>query len=474
MGCIGLGQEGGLKHGHSPNPHINSSIGSIASNTNIMDSIPKGNAFDPDFPRDGASGGRLGPSSYHTSPTSVDILARGRSTPGSSRGKQAEDAHSQTQRGHTTPSMPTPMPMAAFPAMQDAPGSVPLPMSMPMATAGIHHATAPCGADVSLPFIRPTYVDLNANRVSPAGPHAHPDPNFRPIGVNNWTEILHDHTLLQYLSNSNIKEIKDHVGVLGEAIDPSAPASAPVLIAGGPYNTDDATAVWKYCDAYMRRRGQERNNRAARRSRARKESETLHWRRIALAAGAEDREFEYDAGDPAYGEGADAVGALPRETAGAIRTMRARWDAEWAAAGGGPSQLALPRLPPPGFSPGTQRQHGVLGQARTADHALGQINQQVYDHTSPTAPASMYQAGQQRSNVPLPTQTRAQTRANARRTVATGRETTGTPVSPTTAALGQPLPHISEFNAPTLQGQNEGGGQVGTKDGWDMFNGSFM
>lgn len=144
-------------------------------------------------------------------------------------------------------------------------------------------------------FVRPAYINLEVNRLTQPGPIPHPDKNFRPYGTNNWHVILHDHTLLRYLSNSEIKEIRDHVGELASAAPfaDGADRPQPVLIGDGPYHTDDATQVWKYCQAYTNRRGQMRNNNAARRSRMKKESETWHWKMLALGAGVPDHEYEF-------------------------------------------------------------------------------------------------------------------------------------------------------------------------------------
>lgn len=160
-------------------------------------------------------------------------------------------------------------------------------------------------------FVRPEYVNLETNRIAEPGPIAHPDKNFRPYGTNNWHVILHDHTRLCYLSNSEIKEIRDHVGELNTFIFSQEPVThgksqgqfahvaegepnkQPRLIEGGPYNTDDATQVWKYCHAYLGRRGQMRNNNAARRSRMKKESETRYWKLLALQAGVPDHDYDF-------------------------------------------------------------------------------------------------------------------------------------------------------------------------------------
>lgn len=323
----------------------------------------------------------------------------------------------------------------------------------------------------STSFVRPAYVDLEANRVHPAGPLVHPDPSFRPIGVNNWAEILHDYTLLRYLSNSNIKEIKDHVSVLGDAVDPKNPNVA-ILIDQGPYNTNDARAVWKYCDAYVKRRGQERNNKAARRSRARKEAETLHWKRVALAAGAPDQDFTFDGTDPAHADDGDGgEGILPRETAAAITAMKATWAVAGPNVGyaGIPGQMPLPSLPP-----GT-----VAGQSVAPSHVprqtMEEIYQIVYGVTDPFQ--AMPQASQQPAGqAPLPALACPQTRSNSGRPAAAQSQAFMAPQSPTTAALTASVPSVSVASA-VDQTQYEDGGQGGSKDDnadWDALLDSYM
>lgn len=161
----------------------------------------------------------------------------------------------------------------------------------------------PFAAPETTGFVRPEYINLEVNRIAQPGPVSHPDKNFRPYGTNNWFVILHDHTLLRFLSNSEVKEIRDHAGDLAnlalfeecsEQQQPDRESQSQVrLIGQGPYNNQDATQVWTYCQAYLSRRGQMRNNNAARRSRMKKEAETHYWKSLALAAGVPDHEYVY-------------------------------------------------------------------------------------------------------------------------------------------------------------------------------------
>lgn len=192
----------------------------------------------------------------------------------------------------------------------DVGAAAPVSVAPPFEEAPFPDAVGPAATSS---FVRPAYINLEVNRLAQPGPVSHPDKNFRPYGTNNWHVILHDHTLLRYLSNSEIKEIRDHAGDLASASleedDDNAHhchhsavgggggvgggQSQPRLIGDGPYHTDDATQVWRYCQAYLSRRGQMRNNNAARRSRMKKESETRYWKTLALRAGVADHEYEF-------------------------------------------------------------------------------------------------------------------------------------------------------------------------------------
>lgn len=169
-------------------------------------------------------------------------------------------------------------------------------------------------------FVRPEYVDLEINRIAQPGPVPHPDKNFRPYGINNWHMILHDHTLLRYLAQAEIRQIRDYVGRLAEqerldaqrdhlngvvtgstGIQPIGNAESarqpPRLLGDGPYNVDDLTQVWTYCQRYLDRRAQLRNNNAARRSRTKKDAEIYYWKNLALSHGVVDHEYDFNEGE---------------------------------------------------------------------------------------------------------------------------------------------------------------------------------
>ncbi|KAH8747463.1 hypothetical protein F5883DRAFT_243836 [Diaporthe sp. PMI_573] len=178
------------------------------------------------------------------------------------------------------------------------------------------------------------------NRIAEAGPVRHPDPEWRPYGVNHWHVFLREPTTLKYLSSTEIKDIREHCyelaskkaasGEDGEDNDEPQPVTE-----GSPYTTADAQAVWKHCDAYVRRRSQVRNNQAARRSRQRKDAETRYWKAKALEYGAPDHEFDWSlAGEsppapapataPAQGGSSSSrAAAVAGEGGGAVQT-RAR------------------------------------------------------------------------------------------------------------------------------------------------------
>lgn len=197
-------------------------------------------------------------------------------------------------------------------------------------------------------FVRPEHKTLVPGRIVDAGPTPHPDPNFRPYGPNQWTDILHDHTLLRFISKNEIGDIKKHCEKLSK-ID-QGPKNSPVLIDNGPYDTSDARAVWQYCAVYIKRRDQLRNNVSAKKSRSRKDSEVKHWKAIALAAGAPDKPFRYQEDDPAYDPACEKEGVIAEETQEAILAMIQTWD--WKLHGGGGSgstgnptgQLPLPAI----------------------------------------------------------------------------------------------------------------------------------
>lgn len=147
------------------------------------------------------------------------------------------------------------------------------------------------------------------NRIQEAGPVTHPDPEWRPYGVNHWHVFLNEPTLLKYMSSTEIKDIRDHCYELAK---PQGGGDDPLPVAeGSAHTTADAQAVWRHCDAYVRRRSQVRNNQAARRSRQRKDAETRYWKAKALEYGAPDHEFNWDlAEESPPGQGASSSSAV--------------------------------------------------------------------------------------------------------------------------------------------------------------------
>lgn len=160
------------------------------------------------------------------------------------------------------------------------------------------------------------------NRIQEAGPIMHPDPEWRPYGINHWHVFLTEPTTLKYMSSTEIKDIRDHCYGLAQAAgDEDADEGEPIPIAeGSRYTTADAQAVWRHCDAYVRRRSQVRNNQAARRSRQRKDAETRYWKAKALEYGAPDHEFNWDLVEespPGTGTGTGQQGGGSSSTAAA-------------------------------------------------------------------------------------------------------------------------------------------------------------
>lgn len=186
-------------------------------------------------------------------------------------------------------------------------------------------------------FVPPVHVDLKTSRIVVPGPIPHEDKNFRPYGPSQWTHILHDHNRLRYLSKNAINDIKKHC----EKLTAGSDVHVPVLVDNGPYTTNDARVVWKYCQAYIKRRDQVRNNNSAKKSRSRKDNEIKHWKLIALAAGATNTPFKFDEHDPAN----DNETLMSAETHQAIMQMRQNWG--YAA---GVAQGQIPP-PPPGSVP---------------------------------------------------------------------------------------------------------------------------
>ncbi|KUI55051.1 hypothetical protein VP1G_02416 [Cytospora mali] len=159
------------------------------------------------------------------------------------------------------------------------------------------------------------------NRIAEAGPIPHPDREWRPYGTNHWHIFLASPEILKYLSTSEIKEIREHCYQLSKAVEDSgSPTNSGLPFPDSAYTTADAQTVWKHCDAYIRRRGQLRNNNAARRSRQRKEAELKYWKQKALEYGCPDHEFVWDEREVTPGPSANAYAST---TANAPKT-RAR------------------------------------------------------------------------------------------------------------------------------------------------------
>ncbi|KAJ0115780.1 hypothetical protein J7T55_010603 [Diaporthe amygdali] len=168
------------------------------------------------------------------------------------------------------------------------------------------------GGDQQAPAASHT-AHVPPNRILEAGPLRHPDPEWRPYGVNHWHVFLTEPTTLKYLSSTEIKDIREHCYELAKA---AGVGDAPQPITNTAYTTADAQAVWRHCDAYVRRRGQVRNNQAARRSRARKDAETRYWKAKALEYGAPDHEFIWDGDEGSPGSpSAPAAATVPQPQA---------------------------------------------------------------------------------------------------------------------------------------------------------------
>lgn len=144
------------------------------------------------------------------------------------------------------------------------------------------------------------------NRITEAGPVTHPDRDWRPYGTNHWHVFLESPDTLKYLSTAEIKEIREHCNQLNKSTmegagnpgnsDEEGEEEGEVVlpIPNTGHTTADAQTVWAHCDAYIRRRGQLRNNNAARRSRQRRDAELRYWKRKAVEYGCPDHEFVWD------------------------------------------------------------------------------------------------------------------------------------------------------------------------------------
>lgn len=223
----------------------------------------------------------------------------------------------------------------------------------------------------STPFTAPVHHKLDSTRIDPAGLEKHPDPDWRAPSPHQWTEILYNHTLLQYLTDSAIKDLQKHCGMLSRSaeVNPVNP-NGPKIVQGGRgrFTVLDAQAVWDYCSCYIKRRNQLKNNSAAYRTRANKKAELKHWKALALAAGAPDRRFKCNFNDPANIQEAPET-LLSAVTQVSMTEMKKKW----ASATGGGAHAAFPSLPPPGFVAGQARQPQNWNQAQQQIYSQPQI-----------------------------------------------------------------------------------------------------
>lgn len=171
----------------------------------------------------------------------------------------------------------------------------------------------------------PQIEHVPPNRITEAGPIPHPDPEWRPYGTNHWHVFISSHETLKYLSTSEVKEIRDHCYQLSKGTDEDGnPTGEALPIPDTAYTTADAQTVWKYCDAYIRRRGQLRNNNAARRSRQKKEAEMRYWKQKALEYGCPDHDFVWDEREVTSPPSSNAYASTPQAAATAVAQTRAR------------------------------------------------------------------------------------------------------------------------------------------------------
>lgn len=256
--------------------------------------------------------------------------------------------------------------------------------SSSISPVGLNNVDNQASAAVGVPpapsneFVRPTYETVDSTRVDPAGPDPHPEPDWRAPGPSQWTEILHDYRILQYMSDASIKDLLRHCDILVSSgiPDPSNP-DGPALLPGSRYTVPDAQAAWNYCTAYSKRRQQLRNNSAASKSRNSKAAQLKHWKAMALAGGAANRDFIFDANDPANAPGADAT-LLSSVTQAAIQEMRQNWTQN-----GGPGGQGSVVNPPLGLVPAQPPQTHVN---------QSQMQQQSYDQHQHISPASVMAA----------------------------------------------------------------------------------
>lgn len=389
----------------------------------------------------------------------------------------------------------------------------------PMTTAMAAHATATNTSTQAFtaptaPFVRPKHTELNHSRIDEPGPDTHHDLSYRNPGPHQWPEFLHTPGLLRYAPNAAIKDIQKHCRDMisaatkkktnkskGQGCGGDDDSSSP-LVEGGPYDVSDANCVWKYCEAYLKRRAQLNNNQAASRSRAMKAAALKHWRALALEAGFPEDEFRCDLADP--GNEPDAAPALlSAATRNAIAAWRLRRGqgtfAPLASAGPGGSpapggagmgnmnmvpqvntsmapqgntnmapqgnmnmapQNSPPVLPLNPFARGQMSQ--LQGPAQYQQQLYGAGRSAMPPRSSPLAPPAGFTGpipaltypgqnyGQSMSAVqtPLPPRTRAQTRNNARRAIKTSSSPATTPAQIAPGPFDPPsVPGPANFQA---------------------------
>ncbi|KAJ4390800.1 hypothetical protein N0V93_004398 [Gnomoniopsis smithogilvyi] len=206
---------------------------------------------------------------------------------------------------------------------------------------------------------------LDSTRIDPAGPEPHPNPNWRAPGPYQWYEVLYNYTLLVYVSDAGLKDILKHCDrLVGSGVQDSLNPDGPALIDDGQHTVLDAQAVWHYCTAYIKRRQQHRNNSAASRSRNNKASQTKHWKALALAGGAVDRDFVFDKNDPG-----NAPGAPPDLLAVVTQAAIAEMMNNWAINTLNESQPSM-GVPPLGLAPDPPLQY--LDQPQIQQQLYGQ------------------------------------------------------------------------------------------------------
>lgn len=194
--------------------------------------------------------------------------------------------------------------------------------------------------------------------------------------------FLDNHTLLVYLTDSGIKDVLKYCDrlVRNGVKDPSNP-NGPALIGNRGFTVLDAQQVWNDCTAYTKRRQQLRNNSAASRSRNNKAAQLKHWKALALAAGATDRDFTFDKNDPG-----NAPGAPPTLLAAVTQAAMTEMMTNWASTTGTGCQGSMAVTPPGHVSDQPLQSLNLL---QTQQPLYGQPQQQVYDDPQSVEPSSI-------------------------------------------------------------------------------------